>query len=296
MPYIEITLELSANFAQGCTEQMENLGALAVSYFDAKDEPVLEPKPGETPLWDHIKVVGLFSEDCDPQMLSEALKKSFPTHKLSIASLPDQEWTRTWLEHFQPILFGRRLWVVPLETDLSTLNAEIDAVFLKLDPGLAFGTGTHPTTALCLQWLEANPPKNKTVMDYGCGSGILAIAALLLGAKKVFAIDYDPQALISTADNLQKNNLDPAKCAMLLPEQLPSPAPKVQLILANILAEPLIELAPALAKSCEINGKIILSGLLTSQIEMVKSAYSEWFDFDEATIQDDWVLLCATRK
>ena len=189
--------------------------------------------------------------------------------------------------------FGQRLWVAPLE-EADALSQNKELVVIKLDPGLAFGTGTHQTTALCLEWLDAHPPVNQLVIDYGAGSGILAIAALLLGAQKVWAVHYDPQALLSTKENALRNNISESQLMTLLPNDLTAtPLPQASLILANILAEPLISLAPSLSKCCEIGGYIVLSGLLTSQAEAVKAAYLPWFTFDEAVTKEDGYCLLA---
>lgn len=283
MSWVEVECEIEENAAKRLSEQLEKFGALAVSYYDATGTPLLEPAPGTTPFWQRMKVVGLFPQEMDLALLNNQLKGCFSTLDFEIKPLEDKDWTRTWLEHFRPISFGDRLWVMPS-----------NVAVVKLDPGLAFGTGTHPTTALCLQWLNNNLLP-EIVIDYGCGSGILGIAALLLGAQKVWAIDYDPQALQSTRENAMRNQLSPEQISTFLPEALPTPLPTAKLIMANILAEPLISLAPQMAQMCEEGGNIILSGLLTSQIESVCHAYSEWFEFEPPTLQEDWVLLSGKR-
>lgn len=283
MSWIEVECEIEESAAKRLTEHLEKLGALAVSYYDATGTPLLEPAPGATPFWQRMKLVGLFAQETDLEQLNKQLTASFSTLTFQIKPLEDQDWTRVWLEHFKPISFGDRLWVMPS-----------NVAVVKLDPGLAFGTGTHPTTALCLQWLN-NHPVPDTVIDYGCGSGILGIAALLLGAQKVWAVDYDPQALQSTRDNALRNQLSLEHIETLSPESLPSPLPIAKLVMANILAQPLISLAPQLAEMCEVGGSAILSGLLTSQIDSVCQAYTPWFTFEPPVVQEDWVLLCAKR-
>jgi ribosomal protein L11 methyltransferase len=283
MSWIEVTCEIEEKSAKSLSDALDALGALAVSYFDATNTPLLEPLPGETPFWQKMKCVGLFSEDLDVAHLHEKLKHAFPALTFEAKPLADQDWTRTWLEHYRPMSFGERLWIMPS-----------NVAVVKLDPGLAFGTGTHPTTALCLRWLNDHCVPD-TVIDYGCGSGILGIAAKLLGAKTVWAIDYDPQALQSTQDNLLRNHLPIDAIQTLLPEDLPTPLPHAALVMANILAEPLIELAPRFADMCELDGALILSGLLTHQIEPVLKAYQPWFTFESPVIEEEWVLLSAKR-
>lgn len=292
MSWLEVSIEAFENQAQSCGEILENIGAVAVSFFDAGDNPVLEPLPGTTPLWHSVKIVGLFSGETSVSELNQALEQSFPNILFKVTKLAEQDWTRTWLDHFHAMRFGEKLWVAPIDDD--TISQK-DAVILRLDPGLAFGTGTHPTTALCLEWLDKHPLHENTVIDYGCGSGILGIAALLLGAKKVYAIDYDPQALTSTLENAKRNQIGDSQLEALLPNELPDPVPLAQTVLANILAQPLIELAPTLAKCCAPGGHIILSGLLTNQAELVKTAYLPWFAFEEIMTKDGWALMVGKK-
>lgn len=292
MSFVEISFEVDEKATSPCSELLENLGALAVSYFDGANEPLLEPKPGTTPLWNKVKIVGLFDKEADLNHLRKTLFAFLPDLSLQVTTLPDQEWTRVWLEHFKPMPFGQGFWVAPHEhPDCALLEKE--AIVLKLDPGLAFGTGTHPTTALCLEWLSNHRPLNQRVIDYGCGSGILGIGALLLGAHQVDAIDYDPQALISTRDNAIRNSLSDAQIRVFSPEAFDGEA--AQTVLANILAEPLIELAPRLRLLTNMGGHIVLSGLLTNQSEAVLAAYYEWFDFEPVKSIEEWALLVGKR-
>jgi ribosomal protein L11 methyltransferase len=248
---------------------------------------LLEPLPGETPLWEgEVKVVGLFEAQTNLRKIKQALTTLCSEENIAVSTLDDQDWTRTWLDHFQPISFGQRLWVCPTH---HTIEVPPEAAVLKLDPGLAFGTGTHPTTALCLRWLDANPPLDEEVIDYGSGSGILGIAALLLGAKKVWAVDYDPQALVSTRENALRNDLTAEQIITVLPNDFGPIQAKT--ILANILAEPLIELAPKLAEHALPGAKLILSGLLLSQADRVKEAYAPFFKFEDMQTEEGWVLL-----
>lgn len=293
MAWLELTLHVKKEQVMRCSQALEALGALAVSYYDAQHTPILEPLPGDTPLWETVKIVGLFEPDKDLLHLDAQLKKEALPLDYTLSRLEEQEWTRAWLTHFHPMSFGKHLWVIP-ETH-TWRPTDQNAVILTLDPGLAFGTGTHPTTALCLRWLEQNRAQNQnaTVIDYGCGSGILSIAALLLGAKQVWAIDHDPQALTSTKANLQKNHIHKTQCIVQFPhDPLPSP-PFADLIIANILVEPLIALAPTFCTLSQKKGKIVLSGLLASQIEQVKAAYT-YCHFETPLIQEEWALLIGT--
>lgn len=279
MSWIEISCEVKESLSASLSARLESLGALAISYHDATGTPILEPAPGETPFWSHMKCVGLFPQEADLNTIKIQLMQSFPDLIFETKPLEDQDWTRAWLDHFRPLSFGNRLWIMP-----STVAV------VKLDPGLAFGTGTHPTTALCLRWLNDHEVP-ATVIDYGCGSGILAIAAKLLGAHTVWAIDYDLQALHSTRENTLRNQLPLEAILTYLPEELPSPPPQAELVMANILAEPLIALASRITELCAPGGSLILSGLLSGQIASVRAAYQDWFEFEPPLIEEDWVLL-----
>lgn len=293
MSWLELTLTVEEKFAIPCSEGLERLGALAVSLLDAEDQLLLEPSPGTTPLWKKVKIVGLFAEQTDLSHIITELQIIFPKITYTVQTLADQEWTRSWLDYFQPMQFGEKVWIIPT-TQENALSLPTDAIPIYLDPGLAFGTGTHPTTALCLTWLDKHPPVGQAVIDYGCGSGILGIAALKLGAKEVLAVDYDPQALTSTRENAIRNNLNSSLLTAYLPEDF-HPTFKAQTILANILAEPLITLAPILAEYCNIDGNIVLSGLLKNQMEAVLKAYEPWFNFVPPQFQEEWVLLNGIR-
>ena len=295
MPWIQIKLDTNPDHA----EELEDLlllkaGANAVTLQDGKDQPLFEPAPGSTPLWQHTVVVGLFDAHTDMEEVVTLLKNQyqrepFPTCKIEIVE--DKDWEREWMTHFVPMKFGSRLWVCPRGKEIP----EPDAVNLMLDPGLAFGTGTHPTTALCLEWLEKQQDlENKTVIDYGCGSGILAIAALLLGARRVTSVDLDPQALAATIDNAERNSIAPEKLQVFLPEKAPTET--VDVVVANILADPLVQLAPTLAKYLEPGGKIALSGILSEQTERVICTYSKWFDLEPVVHNDNWILVTGTKK
>ncbi len=275
-------------------------GALSVSFGDPYDntpdeQAIFEPDPTQTPIWSTTRVIALFNA-----LELEAIKILFHAEydhlDLIEEALPDQVWETAWLEHYQPVIFGRhphQLWVGPEEM---TPPPDCTAVFLN--PGLAFGTGTHPTTALCLSWLADHAPKNLHVIDYGSGSGILAITALKLGAKQVVAVDHCEQALTSTLENGRRNNIVQDTLWVYSPANLPVQAQNsCDLLLANILIDPLIQLAPKFAAYLKTNGLIVLSGLLTTQLASLKEAYAPWFRFDFAPkIKDDWVCIMAIKK
>ena len=294
MPWIQIKLDTSSDHADELEDLLLEAGASAVTLQDGKDQPLFEPEPGSTPLWRHTVVIGLFDAHSEMDAVvnllkSQYLRDPFPTHHVEIVE--DKDWEREWMTHFVPMQFGSKLWVCPSWKEVP----EPDAVNLMLDPGLAFGTGTHPTTALCLEWLENQGNfEDKTVIDYGCGSGILAIAALLLGAKTVTGVDLDPQALESTIANAERNKIAPEQLQVFLPEQ--APTQKVDIVVANILAGPLVQLAPMLANHLKPKGKIALSGILSEQKDSILNTYTEWFELDPVVHNEDWILVSGTRK
>lgn len=269
----------------------EQLGALSVTLMDAHDEPQLEPKPGETPVWTETVVTALFPGEQDADQLRAELQRALNaelSRRIRLEVLEDQVWERIWLEHFKPMSFGQRLQVWPNGRD-----GEPDGqVILRLDPGLAFGTGTHPTTALCLQWLDGADLAGKTVLDYGCGSGILGVAALLLGAESVLGVDHDPQALRATLQNAEVNRV---AGRIRVAETLPTDFQPVDLVLANILAGPLVELAPLLVDSLDPQGELVLSGILAEQRDLVSAAYEPRVRFAEPTRLQDWLRLDGHR-
>lgn len=290
MPWQQTTLICRREQAEALEDALLELGAVSVTLQDAADVPVLEPLPGETPLWPDISVVGLFEHDVDTGEIDAELlcQGIIPGVWQSVA---DQDWERAWMDQFQPLQFGARLWIVP-----SWLPApDAQAVNILLDPGLAFGTGTHPTTALCMQWLDGADLGGKSVLDYGCGSGILAIAALKLGASSAWGIDIDPQALTATRDNAARNGIEAACLHTGLPGALPA-GTRFDVLLANILMGPLIELAPILTAHTQPGGQLALSGILAEQAEGVIDAYAAEFDFDPVVTQDGWARLSARRR
>jgi ribosomal protein L11 methyltransferase len=272
-------------------------GAGAVSMLDGADQPVFEPIKGTTPLWQDTQVMGLFEADTDGDALLDYLGNGwlaafantpFPNYKLEI--LEDKDWERQWMDRFEPLQFGSRLWVCPSWKPVP----DPMAVNLMLDPGLAFGTGSHPTTALCLQWIAEQDWQGKTVIDYGCGSGILAIGAMLMGAERVLGVDNDTQALTATKDNAQRNGIAAQAIPVFLPEDTPQEA--VDVMLANILAGPLIEMAAHLAELTKVRGLITLSGILEHQADAVVEAYSPWFDMHTVVSKDEWVRIDGIKR
>jgi ribosomal protein L11 methyltransferase len=262
---------------------------------DAGNQPIYEPAPDTTPpLWQDTTLVSLFDAEENFSVVNSILqqeKSAGHIKDFSMQSLPDEDWERRCLETFQPILFGKRLWVVPSWHT----PPDPDAVNIILDPGLAFGTGTHATTALCLEWLSENIRPAQTVLDYGCGSGILAVAALKLGAAHAYAVDYDRKAITATLENAERNQIDNSAITTALDIDFKLPEP-VDILVANILAGPLIELAPLLVKSVKVGGKIILSGILSEQYEQVAKIYQVSFDMQPPVFKEEWARLCGVRR
>lgn len=291
MPWLQLHLPIAKGDAERLESALEELGAAAITLADAADEPLFEPPPGATPLWRETVISALFDPTLDAQELLSSLR-AFSGLELAdyqTEQLADQVWERAWMDDFKPMRFGSRLWIVP-----SNCAPEDDTVInLRLDPGLAFGTGTHETTALCLNWIDAADLAGKTVLDFGCGSGILAIAALLCGAENAIGTDIDPQALMASADNASQNGVA-SRLGLYLPGELPKE--KVDVLLANILAAPLIELAGHLASLCRPGADLVLSGILTEQADAVAAAYAPWFHMQPAVLRGDWVRLTGKKR
>ena len=293
MAWLQISVVTNETAAQEIADCFSELGALSVTYMDAEDEPVYEPAVGETKIWSNTKVIALYEPEYQPHTIKHKLIGRFNDVRLDdwlVEEIADQPWERAWMEHYHPMKFGERLWVCPTGQEQS----DAGTVCLILDPGLAFGTGTHPTTALCLEWLAANNITGKTVIDYGCGSGILAVAATLLGAEKAYAVDIDPQAITATESNALKNNVGD-KIICFLPEQFKKNQIKADVVLANILAKPLIAMAADLSAIVSSGGKIILSGILSEQAAAVMGAYKPYLVFEKPEQSEDWIRL-AGRK
>lgn len=271
-------------------------GAQAITLSDAADNPVLEPAPGETPLWDEVQITGLFPQNADFQALERDLLESLDLRELPgrrLETLEDRAWEREWLKDFRPMRFGRRLWVAPGDQPIDA-DEDIadDAIIIRLDPGLAFGTGTHPTTRLCLEWLEALPLAGRRVLDFGCGSGILSIAAACLGAGSVVALDIDPQALTATRDNAARNDVAHRIETCGHGE---SQACHFDVVVANILSETLKRNASTICSRLKPRGVLALAGILDDQAADVGGAYREWIDFDAPASAGGWVRLTGTR-
>ncbi len=288
MAWHQISVITDEITAPQLADYFSELGAVSVTYTDAEDEPVYEPAIDQTKIWSNTQVTALFEMNADPDVVQTLVFNQFIGSSLETwvyELLQDQVWERAWMEHFKPMKFADKLWVCPTGQE----QFDADTVCMTLDPGLAFGTGTHPTTALCLEWLASHDLRDKVVIDFGCGSGILAIAALLLGARHAHAIDIDPQALTATQYNAEKNQVQD-RISYYLPEQF---VPfKADVVLANILAKPLIELSPVISDLVANQGDLILSGILNEQADSVADAYRQLgFVMADAVQQDDWCRL-----
>ncbi len=292
MAWIEISISVDREATALAEQTLEKLGALAITLQDDEDNPVLEPGPGATPLWPTVQIRGLFEEGTDRSRAVKALRSvsgGARSEHIRWREVGDQDWERAWIDRFAPMKFGKQLWIVPsgMQIPFDPRNIEV-----RLDPGLAFGTGTHPTTALCLEWLDGQDVTSRTVVDYGCGSGILGIAAALKGAQRVICVDNDPQALESAADNALRNAVSgiiqchtPQTCGEL----------EADVVMANILAAPLVGLAPVLLGFLGPEGSLALSGILQEQAAVVQAAYQADFVGMGTVIRDDWVLLHGWR-
>ncbi|HST27971.1 MAG TPA: 50S ribosomal protein L11 methyltransferase [Rudaea sp.] len=298
MGWLELSLTIHATRQASVEAALEDLGALSITLADADaDTPderaIFEPGVGETPLWNEVVLQALFDANADRAGLVHALAdlvSGIEPAQIAFREVADQDWTRAWLDTFKPMRFGRRLWIYPW--NVNAPNAA-DTVIVRLDPGLAFGSGTHPTTALCLEWLDGVDLAGKTLIDYGCGSGILAIAALKLGAARAIGVDNDEQAIAASRDNAQRNgvveNLD-----LYLPQHFPQMQSDV--LVANILAGPLAELAPVFAQSLKPGGALALSGILDGQQDELLAHYAQWFGALRATARDGWVRIDGIRR
>jgi len=299
MSWLQISINTTKNHAEIAEDCLVSAGAQTVTLTDAADQPILEPGPDETPVWNDVFITGLFSLEENQQALLDHIEQCLTGVNFSCDTqvLEDQNWTRAWMEHFHAMQFGQRLWVCPLHMD----PPEPDAINLRLDPGLAFGTGTHPTTSLCLRWLDQNildsHSKQDTLLDYGCGSGILAIAACMLGIDHADGVDIDPQALTATHDNAETNQVRD-KIETFLPDDYQKQHAETQydIVIANILSGPLAELASMLAGHTKAGGDIVLSGILREQAEPLIETYSQFFNMDNPVFEEDWVLLHGAKK
>ena len=293
MAWIQLIFHSDNQHAEALGDLLMEHEALSITMEDGKDQPIFEPNLGETPLWNDTIVTALFEADMDLNPIVELLKAHPDVDanlNYKIEQVEDKDWVREWMDNFHPIKFGQRLWICPSWRDIP----DPEAINVILDPGLAFGTGTHPTTALCLEWLDSLDLSQSDVIDFGCGSGILAVAALKLGAKTVTGIDIDYQAIEASKANAERNACSD-RLALYLSQQTPENL-KADVLVANILAGPLKELAPQIASHLNTGGKLALSGLLREQAYELKDFYSQWFDMDEPSHKDDWSRLTGIRK
>jgi ribosomal protein L11 methyltransferase len=304
--WIELQLLVDRDTAPLIEAALETAGALAVTLDDGTDghppersaskagDDVLEPAPGATPLWRRLRIKALFNDDADGNSRASASATALAAQCLeppALHRLDDQPWERTWLQGLEPRRFGTRLWVCPRGQRVEAT----DSTIIELDPGLAFGTGHHATTALCLEWLDAAPLTGTTLLDFGCGSGILAIAALKLGARRAIAVDHDPQALEATRENARVNAVS-EQLTVCEPGGIEGHADVADVLVANILAGPLIDLAPHLVQLTRPAGALALSGILADQAETVTAAYRGEFEMDAPTQRDEWVLIAGRRR
>lgn len=289
MAWHEISITCEKNNVESITAALETAGALAVTYKDGEDNPVFEPKPKELLLWEKMIVTGLFPIDRDIAKISQKIHQQFPSSFIAYQPLQDKDWETVWTEHFHPQQFGHDLWICPSNTDSSTLSGTV----VQLDPGMAFGTGQHPTTRLCLNWLGTQSLTHKTILDFGCGTSILAIAALKRGAVKAYGIDHDEQAIISSLSNAEKNNI--SNDQLILSLSADETIPACDIVIANILMNPLISLSNTIADLCAPKGMLLLSGILENQIAPVMESYAKWFTFKPFCLDEGWVLLSATK-
>ena len=305
MPFLELTVQCRRDDQPRFERAFEDVGALAVTLLDAdadsdNEHAILEPGVGETPLWDGVALTALFPGDADPLLLLSALESfdaTLPWTGVRFRKVDDQDWERAWMDTYEPLQFGARTWIVPWNRELPPGADAPGAAVVRLDPGLAFGSGTHPTTALCLRWLDSlacdGALEGATVLDFGCGSGILALAALKLGAARAIGIDNDPQALLATADNAERNEVGD-RLRVAAPGEAPRDTYPV--VVANILASALDVLAETLASHVAPGGRIALSGILAGQEGMLLERYGAWFDDLAVAREGDWIRIDGVRR
>jgi ribosomal protein L11 methyltransferase len=298
MPFLRVDIDVDAAAVAICEELCLSLGAVSVTLVDQRDDPVLEPAPGEIRLWPATCLQALFAAnesgqlpDTDALLARLQQGSGLEVQQVSAQIVADRVWEREWLRDFRPMNFGARLWIVPGELPLPTEAMANDTAIVRLDPGLAFGTGTHPTTAMCLSWLDRPALTGRSVVDYGCGSGILAIAALVLGASAAQTFDIDPQALLATDENATRNGVRERLKIVNTADQLSVS----DVVLANILAGPLAELAENLSALVRPGGNLLLAGLLAHQADELITRYRPWISLREQARQGDWVLLAGQR-
>lgn len=289
--YFEVEIPCGKSEVDGIEAFLLDLGACSVTYRDAQDVAILEPAPGKMPLWQDIEITAMFTLcDFNELAISEIINKKYPGRSIKIAKLQNQIWERTWLEHFKPMAFGEKTWIIPSVFDA----VDEEAVNIYLDPGLAFGTGTHATTALCLEWIDSSDLNSLNIIDFGCGSGILAIAALKHGAKQVYCTDIDPQAIESTLVNAESNQvldgisvIDPGKVSTLI---------ELDVVMANILAAPLMTLVDTFHAMLKNDGQLIMSGILAEQEDEIVNKFSNCFVDFQIKNTEDWISVYARKK
>ena len=292
MDWNQISFEVNKNKVDLVSEVLTGLGSISISYFDALNNAIFEPPVGETPLWESVRIKALFSSEINKQFITDSILEICNINVLDTLELKDRVWEEECQKNFPSMQFGKKLWVRPSWDSLFELPS--DAVIINMDPGLAFGTGTHQTTSLCLEFLDENPPKGLDVIDFGCGTGILAIAAAKLGANSILAIDNDPQALISSQENAVNNNCESVIHTIHSMEN--DEYRNCDLLIANILANPLMELEPLFSGLLNPNGTLLLSGILKDQLERLLDCYSDKFmDFELANM-DEWFRVKAKKR
>ena len=292
MIWKQISFEVKKSETDLVSEVLMGLGSVSITYSDALDDAIYEPPVGQTPLWDNVKVNALFSSEVNQKSIETSISDICNIVVIDTVTLKDRVWEEECQKDFPSMRFGKRLWVCPSWDTESILSN--DSIVIHMDPGLAFGTGTHQTTSLCLEYLDSNPPKNLHVIDFGCGTGILAIAAAKFGAKSVIAIDNDPQAVLSSKENVAKNKCENTITTIHSINQ--GSDSKCDLLIANILANPLVELEPLFSDLVHTNGMLLLSGILKEQVDRVVKCYSINFSNIEVANKGEWFRISGKRK
>ncbi|MFK8011085.1 MAG: 50S ribosomal protein L11 methyltransferase [Marinicellaceae bacterium] len=288
--YFEVMVPCGSHEVDEIESLLLSLGACSVTYRDADDVAILEPAPGAMPLWNDIEITAMYTKDYQEEAIIAGIKAQLPKHQAKSKKLITQVWERTWLEHFKPMQFGQDTWIIPSEFEAP----EKQAINIYLDPGLAFGTGTHPTTALCLEWIDSNNLHHKKAIDFGCGSGILAIAAAKHGAQKVYCTDIDPQAIESTLSNCENNGV--LSHISIVEVNQVAELKNLDIVMANILAAPLLTLVDTFDGMLKQGGELIMSGILSEQTDEIVAKFKQSFVDFQIKITDDWASVYAKKK